>query len=151
MEFKVGDKVKVVKSIGDSAVVLNKIGTVRCVRDDSLGIAFDDFKSGHNCHGILQGKDSHSGWFVYKAVVEKLTHKKEKLIIYVQDNKVVCQQIRPDGTKGFKTFANCAPTDNFNMIVGAQIALMRMAKVNEAPIVMDKHVSFDKLKLEDIL
>lgn len=150
MEFKVGDRVRVVKKVCDSDRVLNKIGTVRRVDYSRLGIEFDDFKLGHTLTGLLPD-GSRNGWYVSKEAVNKLGADKEKLIIYVQDNKVVCQQIRPDGTKGFKTFANCAPSDDFNMIVGAQIALMRMAKVNEAPIVMDKHVSFGKLQLEDIL
>lgn len=150
MEFKVGDRVRVVKRVCDSDVVLNKIGTIRRVDKNRLGIEFDDFKHGHTLTGLLPA-GTRNGWYVATEAIEKLAANKQKLIIYVQDNKVVCQQIRPDGTKGFKTFANCAPTDNFNMIVGAQIALMRMAKVNEAPIVMDKHVSFGKLQLEDIL
>lgn len=146
-QFKIGERVKSTCRI-DRCYGMN--GTVVVAMGAYYGVKWDGFKLGHDCDGKLKGKDAHSGWFVNAEDLESIDSK-EKLIIYITDNKVVCQQIHPDGTKGFKTFANCAPTDNFNMIVGAQIALMRMAKVNEAPIVMDKHVSFGKLQLEDIL
>ena len=146
-KFKIGERVK---CIDEDSTLYGKTGTVVTFKYDFCGVKWDGVKGGHSCDGVLKGEYSRSGLYVHNKYLERDVSK-EKLIIYIQDNKVVCQQILPDGTKGFKTFANCAPTDNFNMIVGAQIALMRMAKVNEAPIVMDKHISFGKLQLEDIL
>ena len=88
---------------------------------------------------------------MYGKGLKLLKPSKEKIIIYVENNKVNCQYINKDGVKGIHTTALCSPSDDFDLLVGAQIALLRMVRLTESPIVMDKRATLGSVKLEDIL
>lgn len=148
MKFKIGDRVQ---CIAEDERCSGLKGTVVDVEYNYYGVKWDGFKRGHNCHGILKDKDSEAGWYVYGKALKLLKPSKEKIIIYVKNNKAHCQYINEDGSKGVCTTALCAPSDDFDMFVGAQIALLRMVRLAESPIVMDKRTTLGSVKLEDIL
>lgn len=148
MKFKIGDRVQ---CITENECCSGLKGTVVDVEYNYYGVKWDGFKRGHNCHGILKDKDSAAGWYVYGKGLKLLKPSKEKIILYVEDNKIHCQYINKDGVKGIHTTALCAPSDDFDLLVGAQIALLRMVRLTESPIVMDKRTTLGSVKLEDIL
>lgn len=148
MKFKIGDRVQ---CITENECCSGLKGTVVDVEYNYYGVKWDGFKRGHNCHGILKDKDSAAGWYVYGKGLKLLKPSKEKIILYVEDNKIHCQYINKDGVKGIHTTALCAPSDDFDLLVGAQIALLRMVRLTESPIVMDKRATLGSVKLEDIL
>lgn len=148
MGFKIGDRVQ---CIDISAPCYGLKGTVVKVESNYCGVKFEGFKKGHDCWGSLTGEDSHAGWFVYKKDLKLFEPSKEKVIIYVKDNKVHCQYINQDGVKGIHTASSCSPSDDFDMFIGAQIALLRMVRLAESPIVMDKKTTLGSVQLEDFL
>lgn len=148
MKFKIGDRVQ---CIAENEPCYGLKGTVVSIEYPYYGVKWDGFKGGHSCHDILKDKDNGTGWYVYGSSLKLLQPSKEKIIIYVKDNKVHCQYINKDGVKGACTTALCAPSDDFDMFVGAQIALLRMVRSAESPIVMDKKTTLGSVQLEDIL
>lgn len=148
MKFKIGDRVQ---CIAETEPCYGLKGTVVDIEYNYYGVKWDGFNRGHNCHGILKDKDIAAGWYVYDKGLKLLKPSKEKIIIYVENNKVNCQYINKDGVKGIHTTALCSLSDNFDMFVGAQIALLRMVRLADSPIVMDKKTTLGSVQLEDIL
>lgn len=148
MKFNIGDRVQ---CIAENECCYGLKGTVVNILNGCYGVKWDGFKQGHDCDGVLKGKDDKAGWFVFGGCLKFLKPSKEKIIIYVKNNKVHCQYINEDGSKGVCTTALCAPSDDFDMFVGAQIALLRMVRLAESPIVMDKKTTLGSVQLEDFL
>lgn len=148
MDFKIGDRVQCIEG---GLCCSGLKGIVVKIEGAHYGVKWDGFKDGHDCDGVLKGKDDKAGWFVFGGYLKLLKPSKEKIIIYVENNKVNCQYINKDGVKGIHTTALCSPSDNFDLLVGAQIALLRMVRLTESPIVMDKRATLGSVKLEDIL
>ena len=148
MNFKIGDRVQCI-DISEPCYGLK--GTVVKNNGVCYGVKWDGFKGGHDLCGFLKGNSKEAGWNVFSNALKPLKPSKEKIIIYVENNKVNCQYINKDGVKGIHTTALCSPSDNFDLLVGAQIALLRMVRLTESPIVMDKRTTLGSVKLEDIL
>lgn len=147
MDFKIGDRVQCIEN---SVRCQGLKGTVVKIEGAHYGVKWDGFNQGHDCDGVLKGKDDNAGWFVYGGYLKLLKPSKEKIIIYVKDNKVHCQYINHEGGKEVCTTAVCAPNDSFDIFVGAQIALLRMVRSAESPIVMDKKTTLGSVQFEDI-
>ena len=170
MEFKIGDKVRVnakaleefIKKNPDSSNrdayrVIGYVGTIVKVTSKAsrlYGIKFEGFNKGHNLGGVL-GLNDESGWNVLASLLEHVKSQKaniqEKVIILINNKKkeVTCTYFDMYGNKSTAK-ANCSPTDLFNPLIGAQIALMRLAKTLTYPLVVDKSFPLDGMLLETI-
>ena len=171
MEFKIGDKVRVNaqaviefkeknpnSSYGDADRVIGYVGTIVRVTSkvpECYGIKFEGFNKGHNLSGIIGGFNNKSGWNVLASLLEHVKSQKaniqEKVIILINSKKkeVTCTYFDIYGNKSIAK-ANCSPSDLFNPLIGAQIALMRLAKSMRYPLVVDKCSPFCDMLIEAI-
>lgn len=82
MDFKVGDRIRVIKTIGKATseqyyydytgygVKVGHTGTIKCIRKGfvlSYGVEFDDKVKGHSCDGYIP---SNNGLFVGSDIIE---------------------------------------------------------------------------------
>lgn len=170
MGFKIGDKVRVnIKALEefikknpnsshyDADKVIGYVGTIVRVTANNpkrYGIKFEGFNEGHNLGGMLGFADE-SGWNVLASLLEHVESRKaniqEKVIILINSKKkeVTCTYFDMYGNKS-TAVANCSPTDLFNPLIGAQIALMRLAKNLTYPLVVDKSFPLQGMLLETI-
>lgn len=73
---------------------------------------------------------------VLKSAVDEFS----KLVIYTEHNKVIAKLLNGKRTVA-EGVAKCAPSDDFNFLKGAQIAMQRcMAKASNTPITVDGEV-----------
>ena len=162
MEFKIGDKVRVNANVLRQAG-LNKsllyeaigyIGTVIKVGGNIIAVDFTGFDKGCNLNGELDF-GLRSGLFVQRQYLSHIRSQKaniqEKILILINSKKkeVTCTYFDMYGNKQIAV-ANCSPTDLFNPLIGAQIALMRLAKNLTYPLVVDKSFPLQSMLLETI-
>lgn len=154
-KVKLGDRVRMIKDF--DAAHVDEVGTViatfkpRVDRANIL-ILFDKESNKHNGGALDYNKDvkriepypsptERSGrcQFVPSKCVEVLYNasEKDKFIICVDDNKVIAKLL--DGKRTVATgIAKCSPSDTFNFLVGAQLAMQRcIAKQGTEPLVID--------------
>lgn len=113
-----------------------------------LGIKWDGFKKGHTLNDRLKGEDAYTGWNVRTPALKLVKRKaQEKLVIYVEDKKVKCKYINAGKTVD-ETIATCAPDDTFDFLTGAQIALQRLLKSKDAPVIINADTPVGKIKTE---
>ena len=113
-KFKVGDKVVGHGSASNMSIeglhgVIVSVGALPVLVD--FGKGFD----GHNGGGLLK---TSTGWYVdrYKLSLDR----SGCLKVYQIDNKVIAER---DGKKGV---ARCNPTDTFDFLTGAKLAIERL-------------------------
>lgn len=134
-KFKLGDRVKCTCAYSGNECVKDQIGTVCHIYSESeYGIDFGKDVEGHTCVGKCI--DGH-GWAIPARYLEGVSFKNTKVIIYVMENTVVAKFIAGK-TLLAQSEAKCSPNDNFNMLIGAQIALMRLAKVQHVKPIIPK-------------
>lgn len=134
-KFKVGDRVRCVRvSKYDKQELLNEVGTIKVIDEDgtSIGVAFDADVDGHSLAGMC--KNNH-GWWVTSNQLEKYKDT-SKVIIYVQ-GRTVTAKLLCDKECMAQAIAKCSPDDAFDVLVGAQIALQRLAAQQDAKIVVN--------------
>ena len=134
-KFKVGDTVRCTCAYSGNERVKNKIGTV-CVdygRDD-YGIDFGKYVAGHACEGACI--DGH-GWCIPSKYLERVATKNAKVIIYSTKNTVVAKLFEGK-TLLAQSEAKCSPDDDFNLLTGAQIALLRLARAQHVKPIIPK-------------
>ncbi len=133
-KFKLGDTVKCTCAYSGNENIKDQIGTVCHIYSESeYGVDFGKDVEGHTCVGKCI--DGH-GWAIPARYLEYVTLKNTKVIIYAMENTVVAKLIAGK-TVIAQSEAKCSPDDNFNMLIGAQIALMRLAKVHHIkPIIL---------------
>lgn len=132
--FKVGDRVRCVR-VGryDKQTILNKVGTIKVVDgDNSIGVAFDADIDGHSLAGRCK---NHHGYWLASNQLEKCTDT-SKVIIYVQ-GRTTTAKLLCDKECVAQAVAKCSPDDAFDVLVGAQIALQRLAEQQNAKIVVN--------------
>lgn len=83
-KFNVGDRVRLLAKFGggyDRCLNFGSVGTVVgyfAPTSDIVYVSWDDFRSGHNCHGLLTGERVKSGWNYYEHDLE-LTEEAEPI------------------------------------------------------------------------
>lgn len=115
-KFKVGDRVRAIKSYDSNSHIAGKIGTDITVDDNTcapFGVQFDENIKGHDCFD--NGKDGYC-WWCSPEVLESA----DEITIKRYGNKVVAKCGRKVGV------AKCSPEDEFNFNLGAKIAFCRL-------------------------
>lgn len=131
--FKVGDRVRCVESFCNADTV-GELGTIVAKGNtpEMKGVAFDKFIHGHS----LDGKCTAGyGWWIPEDMLEK-AHNDSKIII-MADGYTVTAKLVCDKTRVAVATAKCSPEDDFNFLVGAQVALQRLAEQQNAKIVIN--------------
>ena len=134
-KFKIGDTVRCTCAYCGNEHVKDQIGTVCLVYgNNDYGIDFGKYVDGHACNGTcIEGH----GWSVPRRYLERVVTKNAKVLIYHMENTVVAKLI--DGkTVIAQGTAQCSPDDTFNILTGAQIALLRLARAQHVKPIMPK-------------
>lgn len=129
--FKVGDRVCVATDEIEKSWKLPRgtVGTIVAVGSithNGYTVRFDNWHHGHD--GDLGYQDrsclfvSESDLMLFKEGMVKLN-----IVLFRQGNKVIAKLIR-DKTILYTAEANCNPNDDFNFLLGSQIALQRLAE-----------------------
>lgn len=131
--FKVGDRVRCVESFTNDKTV-GKLGTIiaKGLGSDSWGVAFDKYINGHSLDGECEAG---YGWWIPERMLVKIPDK-SKIVIMANDNTVTAKLVRDKNCVAV-AIAKCSPEDDFNLLVGAQIALQRLAEQQNAKIVVN--------------
>lgn len=136
--FKVGDRVRCVKSFGNDKTV-GKLGTIiaKGIAPDAWGVFFDEYINGHSLDGACKAG---YGWWIPAGMLVKTSgvknSDKSKIVIMANGNTVTAKLVRDKNRVAVAT-AKCSPDDDFNLLVGAQIALQRLAEQQNAKIVVN--------------
>ena len=126
--FKVGDRVYIATDALAKSWELPRgtVGTIVGYRSYGYTVHFDNWHHGHD--GDL-GYPDHSCLFVAESnlMLFKEGMVKLNIVLFRQGNKVIAKLIR-DKTILYTAEANCNPEDDFNFLLGSQIALQRLAE-----------------------
>lgn len=123
MKFKVGDRVKVVKSEYIEPHILGKAGTIKGFKNRNVvAVMFDDDVNGHDLEGAC--KFGH-GWFCRVENLERITNNKDKIVI-TSDGKKVTAKLYNDKELVKSSEAKCYPDDEFNFEFGVTLAMDRL-------------------------
>lgn len=145
-EFKIGDKVRCIRNDG-----LNKkgleglIGTVVDVDSYSVGIDFDSEIDGHSCAGMAR---MGHGWYLPDTYVEYVGRCNEynKVIITIEDKVTTATLMKGRLVLGTAK-ARCSPDDRFDPLVGAQIAIQRLARQFGSKLVVNGGMFDDNIEV----
>lgn len=134
MKFKIGDRVKVVNTLGHGAKV-GMTGEIVEVNGDIYGVRLDEwFGDGHDMYGKCE--QGHGQWMTGENL--ELVCDNHKIVI-TSDGKTTLARLY-EGKKVVKhAQANCSPNDEFNYIRGARIAFERL--MEEKPEAKPKYYS----------
>ena len=135
-KFKIGDRVRCIASHDDKEVIVGKVGTVRTSYADSCGVEFDEAIDGHGLNGRCEYGH---GWNIDISKLElvKPTVSKEKIILFTQGTSVIAKYIA-DKTTIDTAVARCSLDDVFDVFIGAQLAVARLASKCGSKIVLPK-------------
>lgn len=133
--FKVGDRVRCVKSYANSDTV-GELGTIvaRGTDQEMCGVVFDKFINGHSLRGRC--KEGY-GWWIPEGMLEKVRNDNDSKIIIMANGSTVTAKLVSGKISVAAATAKCSPEDDFNLLVGAQIALQRLAEQQNAKIVVN--------------
>lgn len=143
MKFKVGDKVRVVRSETDTRAVIGDIGIIKGIRKTFPMYAVE-FSIGrtqyHECQGLC-GWDR--GYWCGEGMIELVEKKpNECIVIYRKDSDVIAL----DKCTGKKAVAKCSPDDEFDFNIGAKLAFERLEALEK----QDKEIKVgDLVKVVD--
>lgn len=123
-EFKVGDKVRAIHDDNERRLE-GKIGTVVEVAGFYVGVDFDSELNGHTCGGLAR---MGHGWYLPDDYLEYVGRCTEynKVIITIEDKTTIASLMKGRLVLGTAK-ARCSPNDRFDPLVGAQIAIQRLA------------------------
>lgn len=151
-KVKLGDRVKMIKKcdnahVGEEGVVIGILksdyehailvmfDSANIAKHDGSNIASCDFKETIKPYPDYVKRTNRCQFVHFDdvKVIEKLC----KLIITMDGSKVAAKLL--DGKRTVATgIAKCSPSDTFNFLVGAQLAMQRcIAKQNTEPLVID--------------
>lgn len=121
MKFKVGDRVKVIKSNYPTGTDKGLIGTVVFV-GCSIGVEFDKkYVFTHSCDGRCP---KGNGRYYYADKLELINHE-QKIVITTDGRETLARLYEGNRVINFAT-AKCNPKDTFDFKVGADLAYSRL-------------------------
>lgn len=146
-EFKIGDRVRAIRN-DEYRKLEGKIGTVVEVEGFSIGVDFDSEINGHACGGLAR---MGHGWYLPDYYLEYIGRCNEynKVIITIEGKVTTATLMKGRVVLGNAT-ARCSPNDRFDPLVGAQIAIQRLAKEFGSKLVVHGSM-FDKTNIEVVL
>lgn len=151
-KVKLGDRVKMIKKcdnahVGEEGVV---IGILKPHSEHDILVLFDRSDAAKHDGCPENSSQIEEAIYPYPTQTRRYRHcqfvhfddvavglRVPKLIIYKEDNKVIAKLL--DGKRTVATgIAKCSPSDTFNFLIGAQLAMQRcIAKQNTEPLVID--------------
>lgn len=134
-KFKIGDTVKCTCAYQGNERVKDQIGTVcHIFRNGEYGVDFGKDVCGHSCNDTCITRQ---GWAVSPQYLKKVDPKNAKVIIYIKGNTVVAKLFEGKSVLAHSE-AKCSPDDTFNLLTGAQIALLRLARAQHVKPIIPK-------------
>ena len=143
-EVKVGDRVRAIHDDRDRRLE-GKIGTVVEVEGFCVGVDFDSEIDGHTCGGLAR---MGHGWYLpdyYLAYVGRC-NEYNKVIITIEDKTTIATLMKGRLVLGTAK-ARCSPNDRFDPLVGAQIAIQRLAKQFGSKMVVNSGMFDDNIEV----
>ena len=143
-EVKVGDRVRAIRDDRDKRLE-GKIGTVVEVEGFSVGVDFDSEIDGHTCGGFAR---MGHGWYLPDYYLEYVGRCNEynKVIITIEDKVTTATLMKGRLVLGTAK-ARCSPNDRFDPLVGAQIAIQRLAKQFGSKMVVNGGMFDDNIEV----
>lgn len=143
-EFRIGDKVRAIRS-DDYRKLEGKIGTVVEVEGFSIGVDFDSNIDGHACGGLAR---LGHGWYLPDYWLEYVGRCNEynKIIITIEGKETTATLMKGRMVLG-NAKARCNPDDRFDPLVGAQIAIQRLAKQFGSKMVVNGGMFADNIEV----
>lgn len=136
-KFKIGDIVKCTDTYEGNNLIKDQIGTVCRIKDtDIYGVDFGKDVKGHSCSGTC---GYGHGWEISSKYLKRAVPKNAKVIIYSTKNTVVAKLLEGKTVLAYSE-AKCSPDDNFNLLAGAQLALLRLARAHHVKPIIPKEV-----------
>ena len=143
-EVKVGDRVRAIHDDRDRRLE-GKIGTVVEVASSCVGVDFDSEIDGHTCGGLAR---MGHGWYLPDSYLEYVGRCNEynKVIITIEDKVTTATLMKGRLVLGTAK-ARCSPNDRFDPLVGAQIAIQRLAKQFGSKMVVNDGMFDDNIEV----
>lgn len=143
-EFRIGDKVRAIHD-DKYRKLEGKIGTVVDVEGFSIGVDFDSDIDGHACGGLAR---MGHGWYLPDYYLEYVGRCNEynKIIITIEDKVTTATLMKGRLVLGTAK-ARCNPDDRFDPLVGAQIAIQRLAKQFGSKLVVNGGMFDDNIEV----
>ena len=143
-EIKVGDRVRAIRDDRDRRLE-GKIGTVVEVEGFGVGVDFDSEIDGHTCGGLAR---MGHGWYLPESYLEYVGRCNEynKVIITIEDKTTIAILMKGRLVLGTAK-ARCSPNDRFDPLVGAQIAIQRLAKQFGSKMVVNGGMFDDNIEV----
>ena len=143
-EVKVGDRVRAIRDDRDRRLE-GKIGTVVEVGGFYVGVDFDSEIDGHTCGGLAR---MGHGWYLPDYYLEYVGRCNEynKVIITIEDKVTTATLMKGRLVLGTAK-ARCSPNDRFDPLVGAQIAIQRLAKQFGSKMVVNGGMFDDNIEV----
>ena len=143
-EVKVGDRVRAIRDDRDRRLE-GKIGTVVEVEDFYVGVDFDSEIDGHTCGSLAR---MGHGWYLPDYYLEYVGRCNEynKIIITIEDKVTTAKLMKGRLVLGTAK-ARCSPNDRFDPLVGAQIAIQRLAKQFGSKMVVNGGMFDDNIEV----
>lgn len=144
IDFHVGDKVRCIRD-DKFRKLEGKIGTVVEVEGFSVGVDFDSEIDGHACGGLAR---MGHGWYVPDYTLEYVGRCNEynKIIITIEDRVTTATLMKGRLVLGTAK-ARCSPHDRFDPLVGAQIAIQRLAEQFGSKMVINGRMFSDNIEV----
>ena len=122
MKFKVGDKVKMVGCADSTKLKKSVYGKTGVISDiDS-----------HSMYPYLIDCDGEDTGFLWRDAELEPVVNTQKIVI-ISDGKITTAKLYENGKVVKTAEAKCCPEDTFDFNVGANLAVKRLTKVEEAP------------------
>lgn len=143
-EFRIGDRVRAIHDDRDRRLE-GKIGTVVEVEGFCVGVNFDSEIDGHTCGGLAR---MGHGWYLPESYLEYVGRCNEynKVIITIEDKTTIATLMKGRLVLGTAK-ARCSPNDRFDPLVGAQIAIQRLAKQFGSKLVVNDGMFDDNIEV----
>lgn len=153
MKFRVGDKVKVVRSdvhAGASHAIVGDVGVIKYIEHNTPKEALPyavEFEEENEWRGTCYGHcEWRRGYWCCDGMLELVRKKpNECIVIYRKDSEVIAM----DKSTGEKAVAKCSPDDEFDFNIGAKLAFERLTEKKYRIVKQDKYEVGDKVKFVD--